>query len=75
MSAAPSSGSAPPPKPAASNDKNAPPSKDGKPAAALEEDDEFEDFPVESMLPTRRGIVESADAGRLDKRGDGDPWG
>jgi 26 proteasome complex subunit DSS1 len=53
MSAAPTSGAAPAPKPAASNDKSAPPSKDGKPAAALEEDDEFEDFPVESMPPPR----------------------
>lgn len=46
MSAAPS-GAAPAPKPAASSDKSPRPSKDGKPAAALEEDDEFEDFPVE----------------------------
>jgi len=48
MSAAPSSGAAPAAKNTASPDKNAPPSKDGKPAAALEEDDEFEDFPVEN---------------------------
>ena len=48
MSAAPS-GAAPAPKPAASSDKSPRPSKDGKPAAALEEDDEFEDFPVEGM--------------------------
>jgi hypothetical protein len=50
MSAAPSSGAAPAAKNTASPDKNAPPSKDGKPAAALEEDDEFEDFPVESAF-------------------------
>jgi 26 proteasome complex subunit DSS1 len=50
MSAAPSSGAAPAAKNTASPDKNALPSKDGKPAAALEEDDEFEDFPVESAF-------------------------
>ena len=49
MSAAPASGAAPAAK-AAATDKNAEPTKDAKPAAALEEDDEFEDFPVESML-------------------------
>jgi len=47
MSAAPSSAAAPTTK-AASSDKTADPSKDVKPAAALEEDDEFEDFPVEN---------------------------
>lgn len=52
MSAAPSSGAAPAAGSTASPDKNAPPSKDGKPAAALEEDDEFEDFPVESTFAT-----------------------
>ncbi len=48
MSAAPASGAAPAAK-AVTTDKNAEPTKDAKPAAALEEDDEFEDFPVESM--------------------------
>jgi hypothetical protein len=48
MSAAPASGAAPTAK-AVTTDKNAEPTKDAKPAAALEEDDEFEDFPVESM--------------------------
>ncbi|RDL41903.1 putative SEM1 Regulator of exocytosis and pseudohyphal differentiation [Venustampulla echinocandica] len=47
MSAAPQSGSAPTTN-ATSSDKNADPAKDTKPAAALEEDDEFEDFPVEN---------------------------
>lgn len=70
MSAAPS-GAAPAPKPAASSDKTAPPSKEGKPAAALEEDDEFEDFPVEStcaiswplrMAPWRAQSAEKQDA-------------
>jgi 26 proteasome complex subunit DSS1 len=46
MSAAPASG-APPTTKATTTDKNVE-SKDTKPAAALEEDDEFEDFPVES---------------------------
>lgn len=46
MSAAPAS-SAPPTTKATTTDKNVEP-KDTKPAAALEEDDEFEDFPVES---------------------------
>lgn len=51
MSAAPASGAAPAVK-AVTTDKNAEPTKDAKPAAALEEDDEFEDFPVESMSPS-----------------------
>jgi len=46
MSAAPASG-APPAAKATTTDKNVE-SKDTKPAAALEEDDEFEDFPVEN---------------------------
>jgi len=46
MSAAPASGAAPTPK-ATANDATTTPPKDQKPAAALEEDDEFEDFPVE----------------------------
>jgi len=49
MSAAPASGAAPPAK-VTTTDKNAEPTKETKPAAALEEDDEFEDFPVESTL-------------------------
>lgn len=49
MSAAPASGSAPPTSKATTTDKTADSAKDTKPAAALEEDDEFEDFPVESM--------------------------
>jgi 26 proteasome complex subunit DSS1 len=48
MSAAPPSKDAPK---AAAADKTADSVKDPKPAAALEEDDEFEDFPVESTLP------------------------
>ncbi len=51
MSAAPASGGAPAAK-AVTADKSAEPPKDAKPAAALEEDDEFEDFPVESMSPS-----------------------
>jgi 26 proteasome complex subunit DSS1 len=50
MSAAPASGAAPTAK-ATTSDNSAETMKDAKPAAALEEDDEFEDFPVESMLP------------------------
>jgi 26 proteasome complex subunit DSS1 len=49
MSAAPNAGAVPTTK-ATSSEKSADSSKDVKPAAALEEDDEFEDFPVESML-------------------------
>jgi 26 proteasome complex subunit DSS1 len=45
MSAAPSTGA---PANKATPDKTADATKDVKPAAALEEDDEFEDFPVES---------------------------
>jgi len=47
MSAAPASGAAPNTK-TTTTDKSADTSKDTKPAAALEEDDEFEDFPVEN---------------------------
>ncbi|KAK2626571.1 hypothetical protein QTJ16_003746 [Diplocarpon rosae] len=46
MSAAPASGAAPAGDIAAT-DKSADSTKDTKPTAALEEDDEFEDFPVE----------------------------
>jgi 26 proteasome complex subunit DSS1 len=49
MSAAPASGAAPQTK-ATSADKNTDSTKEVKPAAALEEDDEFEDFPVESTF-------------------------
>jgi 26 proteasome complex subunit DSS1 len=49
MSAAPASG-APPTTKATTADKSADSTKETKPAAALEEDDEFEDFPVESTL-------------------------
>ena len=48
MSAAPASGAAPTTK-ATTSDKLGGATKEVKPAAALEEDDEFEDFPVESM--------------------------
>lgn len=49
MSAAPASGGeAQTPKANSGDKKEA--TKDTKPAAALEEDDEFEDFPVESMF-------------------------
>lgn len=51
MSAAPASGAVPTAKATSASDRSADPSKDVKPAAALEEDDEFEDFPVESMSP------------------------
>merc|ERR1712093_407077 len=47
MSAAPASGAAPANK-AVATDKSADTAKDSKPTAALEEDDEFEDFPVEN---------------------------
>jgi 26 proteasome complex subunit DSS1 len=47
MSAAPASGVAPPTTKAVASDKCSDSTKDTKPAAALEEDDEFEDFPVE----------------------------
>jgi 26 proteasome complex subunit DSS1 len=51
MSAAPAPEDAPTAK-AITSDKSVEPSKDVRRAAApLEEDDEFEDFPVESMLP------------------------
>jgi hypothetical protein len=49
MSAAPASGAAPTAK-ATSTDAATTPPKDQKPTAALEEDDEFEDFPVEGAL-------------------------
>lgn len=49
MSAAPASGAAPASKQVAT-DKSADSAKDNKPTAALEEDDEFEDFPVESRF-------------------------
>jgi 26 proteasome complex subunit DSS1 len=49
MSAAPASGAAPTAK-ATSADPTTTPPKDQKPAAALEEDDEFEDFPVEGTV-------------------------
>jgi len=47
MSAAPASGAAPQTTKSTTTDKSAE-TKDTKPAAALEEDDEFEDFPVEN---------------------------
>ncbi|KUJ20334.1 uncharacterized protein LY89DRAFT_695016 [Mollisia scopiformis] len=47
MSAAPAAGAALTTK-ATTTDKSAESTKDAKPAAALEEDDEFEDFPVEN---------------------------
>jgi 26 proteasome complex subunit DSS1 len=53
MSAAPASGAVPTTK-IATTDKNADSTKEAKPAAALEEDDEFEDFPVESMFALPR---------------------
>ena len=48
MSGAPASGGAPATAKATTSEKSTEPTKDVKPAAALEEDDEFEDFPVES---------------------------
>ena len=50
MSAAPASGATPTTKTTVT-DKGADSTKETKPTAALEEDDEFEDFPVEGMLP------------------------
>jgi len=47
MSGAPAAVVAPTTK-ATVSDKSSQPTKDQKPAAALEEDDEFEDFPVEN---------------------------
>jgi hypothetical protein len=49
MSAAPASGAAPTTK-ATSSDATTTPPKEQKPAVALEEDDEFEDFPVEGIV-------------------------
>jgi len=48
MSGASASGAAPPTAKAASPDKSTDSPKDVKPTVALEEDDEFEDFPVEN---------------------------
>ncbi|RFU36027.1 hypothetical protein B7463_g312, partial [Scytalidium lignicola] len=48
MSAAPASSSSASTAKATSPEKPTDSSKDSKPAAALEEDDEFEDFPVEN---------------------------
>ena len=58
MSGAPATGAAPPTTKAIVSDATTQPTKDQKPAAALEEDDEFEDFPVEStfMLDSCWGI-------------------
>jgi len=50
MSAAPASGAGSTSK-ATASDKSADATKEVKPAAALEEDDEFEDFPVENWTP------------------------
>jgi len=48
MSGAPTSSGAPQTAKATTADKSTEPTKETKPAAALEEDDEFEDFPVEN---------------------------
>ena len=58
MSAAPASGAAPTTK-ATTADKGADSTKETKPAAALEEDDEFEDFPVESRPFQKRIFAEA----------------
>ena len=50
MSAAPASGSAAPKSKGATAESSNNPAKETKPVAALEEDDEFEDFPVEGEL-------------------------
>ena len=70
MSAAPASGTAPPTTKATTTDKGTE-TKDTKPAAALEEDDEFEDFPVESTFPTAipPGTLQPL-GGRKDEMGD-----
>jgi 26 proteasome complex subunit DSS1 len=57
MSAAPASGAAVQTTKATTSDKTNDSTKDTKPAAALEEDDEFEDFPVESMPSHLRDLV------------------
>jgi hypothetical protein len=73
MSAAPASGAAPQTTKATSADKTDS-TKEVKPAAALEEDDEFEDFPVEStsaLCLTRFAKAEeeaNVRDGRLDTR-------
>jgi hypothetical protein len=54
MSAAPSSGAASATTKATTADASSTPAKDQKPAAALEEDDEFEDFPVEGTFHDKR---------------------
>ncbi|KAF5869892.1 putative 26 proteasome complex subunit protein [Botrytis fragariae] len=48
MSAAPTSGAAPTTKATSADKSSADASKDQKPVTTLEEDDEFEDFPVEN---------------------------
>jgi hypothetical protein len=59
MSAAPAPGAAPTTKATKTNSASTP-SKDQTPAAALEEDDEFEDFPVEGKLPSLPDLVTPA---------------
>lgn len=59
MSGAPASGAAPPIAKTTTADKNTEPAKETKPAAALEEDDEFEDFPVESTCSPSRKYLET----------------
>jgi hypothetical protein len=56
MSAAPASGAAPATKATKPETSTTTPPKDQKPAAALEEDDEFEDFPVEGGVSNFSGI-------------------
>lgn len=50
MSAAPASGAVPTTKATSADKSSADASKDQKPVTTLEEDDEFEDFPVESRF-------------------------
>ncbi|KAI9644779.1 26S proteasome complex subunit [Ciborinia camelliae] len=54
MSAAPASGAVPTAKATSTDKPTADATKDQKPAITLEEDDEFEDFPVETDLAIER---------------------
>jgi 26 proteasome complex subunit DSS1 len=42
--------------------KNGEPAAEKKPAAQLEEDDEFEDFPAEGTYPPGRSSIKAAEA-------------
>lgn len=72
--AAPSSGSAPSNTKTATAEKSEA-TKEIKPAAALEEDDEFEDFPVESRFSLSAEGSNADGVDRLDTRRGGGSWG